>query len=1216
MFLYRGYVTLMRRIQELRVCGRFRVLQQFGVGFGILMLLIAAGSSAFASSVSGDPFTGMALRFDEFQIAHSKFLAKRDGSGSVRIDKPDWPMWRYDAARSANAPHQLSEQLHLQWKRQLPNPRRAWPHQWDDHGKLDFDVSYSPVVMDELVFVPSNVTDSVTAYSIEDGAEKWRFYTDGPVRLAPAAYGGRLYFTSDDGYLYCLQAQSGELLWTFRGGPSDHRLLGNERIINFWPARGGPVVKDGTVYFTAGIWPLHGIFIYALDAESGDVVWVNDTTSSDVAPLPHGGAYGFGGLAPQGYIAAAGEELVVSGGRGPAGCFDRRTGQVVRINPRDGHKGGGGYGVSADGMGIERNSMLAERVETLSDQIGGEVFYKLAAYDRLLVTTTGGTIYCFGPEEVEPTLHRYTPRPLGAQDDKWNQIAEQLLDALGESEGYALMLGGGSGNLLRELLVQSELHVTVVEKDARAVRALRDELVGAGMYGRRAAVIQAEPATFSVQPYLFSLIVSEDAAAAGIVAEVSVVEPILNRLRPYGGIAWLGASWRQARSLQAAASEAAVDQVDAEARAVKRVFHLRRGTHLFARRGGPLTGAGQWTHQYHDAANTLMSGDQRVRLPLGVLWYGGPNNHNILPRHSGGPRPQVAGGRQVFLGVETIAARCVYTGRQLWQRQFPGIGHPFTNMQLEQRWSQGRGVYMTNIPGATYIGSPFVTLPDSVYLRYDGRIYRLDPATGQTLGEFSLPGTSVQELYDDENAPDWGHISVQGDFLVTTHEPHIFEDQDLGWTDSYSGTSSKRLVVMDRFDGTVLWQREAEIGFRHQAIVSAGNTLFVIDGLSENALNYLARRGQQPQEDSVIYALELKSGQTRWQADSEVFGTFLLYSNEHDILIEGGSQDLRRRLDDEPRQITARRGGNGEIIWQGGRFTLPATVHGEMLIPGRPGTARSIVTGQPWLRRRQHTDHRSEWTYRRDYGCNTLNASEHLLFYRTGYAGFYDLAHDTGTGTLSGVRSGCTANMIAADGVLNMLDYTRSCTCSYGLQTSTALIHMPDDSNIEFWTRHDAALPDPQRHGINFGAPGRRVSGSGVVWYDRDGTHRRHPSAIQDSGGSIDWVAASFRQVNGPIVIDELLETHYTIRLHFAELDQDISAGRRTFDVLINGTEVLSDFDIVAKTGRPFRATVQQFTVETAEGALNIELRKTDRSDHEPIINGIELAARHVAASP
>jgi len=635
---------------------------------------------------------------------------------------------------------------------------------------------------------------------------------------------------------------------------------------------------------------------------------------------------------------------------------------------------------------------------------------------------------------------------------------------------------------------------------------------------------------------------------------------------------------------------------------------------VFAQRGGPLTGAGQWTHQLHDSANTLVSEEQLARLPLGLLWFGGPNNHNILPRHAGGPRPQIAGGRQVYLGVENIAARCVYTGRQLWDMPYPGIGHPFTNMELEERWTDGEQVYMTNIPGATYIGSPFVTLPDSVYLRYDSKIHRLNAATGEVINQFALPGRSVQALYGDE-APDWGHISVSGDFLISTTEPHIFEDQELGWLESYSGTSSGIVVVMNRYSGDVLWTREAKVGFRHNAIISSGNTLFLIDGLSENAIEHLARRGEVPEDVSRIFALELGTGDVLWENDANVFGTFLLYSKAHDILIESGSQDLRRTIEDEPREMLARRGSTGDMLWErSGSFTVPAAIIGDMLIPGRPGTARSLLTGEDWLRVQPLTGESSGWSYSRTYGCNTLNASKYLLLYRTGYAGYFDLEHDTGTGTFSGFRSGCTANMIAAEGLVNALDYTRSCTCSYQNQTSLAMIHMPGDTNIENWTRYDASPPNPEGYGINLGAPGRRVDhDSGRVWFDEEGTMRRHPSAIQKNADtiadSIDWVAASGKEMteeDNSITLYDLLDTTYTLRFHFAELEEDVEVGERVFDVLVNGEEIVSNYDIMEKTGGHLRGTYEEFTV-LSDMTMTIEFLKSEEAERDPFINGIEL---------
>ncbi len=1155
----------------------------------------------------------MCLTFHAGPSAHANEAAS-DGVHSAGEDLPgartDWPMWRYDASRSAATPLELPEELHLQWVRELPEPERAWGYQADDKGNLDFDVSYSPVVMGDLIFVPSNATDSVTAYRIEDGRERWRFYADGPVRFAPVAWNHRVYFVSDDGHLYCVDAETGAFHWRFRGGPSDHRLLGNERIIDVWPARGGPVIENGTIYFAAGVWPMHGVFIYALDAESGKVEWVNDTTGSDVVPgYKLGGSGDIGAIAPQGYLAASGNRLVVSGGRSLPIFLNRRTGEVDRsrgayvVDARTAARPLGGYAVHAvdgGGVGRKRNAMLARRVDALSDQIRGEVFEKLAARDRLFVVTKDGSLFCFGPEKVEPQRHAYDPAPLRSGEPTWVEVADGLLDRLGESEGYALVLGAGSGNLLRELLARSELHIVVVEADADRVRALRDELTAAGMYGLRAAVIEAEPATFSVQPYLFRLVVSEDAADMG--AEPAVFANVLNLLRPYSGLAWLGASEQDLPGLREAATTANVGQVSVEA----------RSGHLFAKRGGPLRGAGQWTHQYHDPAQTLLSRDRRVRLPLGVLWFGGPTHQNVAARHSYSPRPHVVRGRLVFLGDHSISARDVYTGRPLWEQTFENVGYPW----------QTTGTYRL---GAAHIGSPFVTMPDSIYLRYEGRIYRLDPATGATLDTFQPPGRTVQEIYDDPRLAaylNWGHLSVQGDYLITTSEPHLFEDQDLGRLHSLTGTSSRRLVVMDRHDGTVLWQRAAQAGFRHTAMVSAGDTLYVIDGLSDNALNRLARRGQTPQEPSRIMALDLDSGEERWTSESKVFGTFLLYSEEHAILIEGGSIDGNfhhsRQLEDEPDGIAARRGSDGEIVWRANHFELPAAIRGAMLIPGRPrgGPARSVLTGEPWSRETVPGT-KTLWQYRRsNIACDLFNASENLLLFRSGYAGFFDLEHDSGTGQFSGFRSGCTSNMIAADGVLNAPDYTRTCRCAYPLQTSLALIHMPDDSNLEFWTRYDASPPDPANHGLNFGAPGRRVDRTGRVWHHASGTHRRHASAIEDPGGGIRWVAASAREIenNEPMVIENLLDAKYTVRLHFAELDEGVGPGRRVFDVLIDSRKVLRGYDIVAAAGGSLRGTVQEFSVD-ADGEMTVEFRQSESSALAPLISGIEIFAKEGASA-
>ena len=114
----------------------------------------------------------------------------------------DWPTWRGDGMRSCASEQALPVDLKLHWSRYLGKPDPAF----DYHFRLCADESYEPVAAGGLVFVPSNITDSVTAYDLSTGAEKWRFITEGPVRFAPVVGGGVVYFGSDDGHVYALDA--------------------------------------------------------------------------------------------------------------------------------------------------------------------------------------------------------------------------------------------------------------------------------------------------------------------------------------------------------------------------------------------------------------------------------------------------------------------------------------------------------------------------------------------------------------------------------------------------------------------------------------------------------------------------------------------------------------------------------------------------------------------------------------------------------------------------------------------------------------------------------------------------------------------------------------------------------------------------------------------------------------------------------------------------
>jgi beta-glucosidase len=78
----------------------------------------------------------------------------------------------------------------------------------------------------------------------------------------------------------------------------------------------------------------------------------------------------------------------------------------------------------------------------------------------------------------------------------------------------------------------------------------------------------------------------------------------------------------------------------------------------------------------------------------------------------------------------------------------------------------------------------------------------------------------------------------------------------------------------------------------------------------------------------------------------------------------------------------------------------------------------------------------------------------------------------------------------------------------------------------------------------------------------------------------------------------------YTIRLHFAE-EYWTTAGSRIFNVSIDGTQVLTNFDILATAGGEYKAVVEQFTeVAPANGTFTIAFATVKDNAQ---VNGIEI---------
>jgi outer membrane protein assembly factor BamB len=1161
---------------------------------------------------------------------------------------------------------------------------------------MQFDAATRPVVAGTTLFAGSSREDCVFAIDTRSGDLKWRFFADGPVRFPPLAWEGRVYFVSDDGHLYCLEGASGALSWRFRGGPRERPILGNGRLVSTWPARGAPVLVDGTVYFAAGIWPFMGIFLHALDARTGRVLWTNEGDGSIYIPQPHR-ADSFAGVAPQGVLASAGDNLLVPGGRSVPACYDRRTGKLIHFRLADTQRRGGSEvavagevyfcggavfdletglqvgelgatpvvagesafyagrdntGVAAlripaievqettDKSGkktskrqwpkVKASAFKAPRVEALIragdrlyggsagqvwalDPEGGATLWSadvegtpvdlVAADDRLFVSTREGCLYCFGADRGQPAFFR---RKAAAPSAPAEARARAVLEAAGVRSGYAIVHGAGDGRRIEDLVRQSDLRLVVVDPDAGKVGSLRSRLSEAGLYGPRVSVLPGDPGSFPFPPSLASLIVCGE----GSLKDRESAGRLFSALRPYGGAAWVPQEAASADDLGAWLPEAAV---------------RTGGDHLLITRPGAPPGAADWTHEHADAANTRVSADLRVRAPLGILWFGGSSNEGILPRHGHGPQPQVVDGRLFIQGPDVIRAMDIYTGRVLWETRLPGVGGLYNNV-LHQ-------------PGANATGTNFVSAPDGVYVAYGTACARLDPATGRVMSEFTLPpAAGVKE------PPLWGYLSLHEDLLVGGAEPlvgklpvmptdpRLGDDdpvQDMKSTISRRGfgkfdadnySSSRRLVALGRHDGKARWQAVSRYGFRHNGICIGGGRLYAIDRYSGLQLDRMRKRGELPDAEPRLVALDLNTGKELWIAGSGVFGTWLSYSSGHDILVEAG-RIAKDTLEDEAKGMRAWRASDGAALWERKDFQGPAMIQGDLILMA--GKACDIRTGRPVARFHPLTGIPVEWIWTRQYGCNTPSASRNLLLFRSGAAGYFDLARDGGTGNFGGFRSSCTNNLVAAGGVLCVPDYTRTCTCSYQNQASVALMPMPE---AEMWTYFGSTEVGGtiRRVGVNLGAPGDRRGEDGTLWIEHPGLAGKSPSvpvrtvpdkpemfrfnALSVGGRGLPWVAASGARGLKTIAItldkDGKKERFYDVWLHF--LEPDPAAGPRPFHVSIQGREALRDFDPGREAGGPRRAVVKEFLRVPVKKDLVVELVPAGTA--ETVLCGVEVS--------
>lgn len=173
-----------------------------------------------------------------------------------------WPVYRHDFERSGARETSLPATLSAGWTTPLG-------------GELT-----PPIIAGGCVYVAQKDRDAVVALDLKTGRERWRFIAGGRVDSAPTWHAGSLYFGCADGRIYCLDAERGELAWSYLAAPEDRQMVVEDRIESVWPVHGSLLIAKEPASGRMAVWALAGrnmfldggLFLSLLDARTGELI--------------------------------------------------------------------------------------------------------------------------------------------------------------------------------------------------------------------------------------------------------------------------------------------------------------------------------------------------------------------------------------------------------------------------------------------------------------------------------------------------------------------------------------------------------------------------------------------------------------------------------------------------------------------------------------------------------------------------------------------------------------------------------------------------------------------------------------------------------------------------------------------------------------------------------------------------------------------------------
>ncbi len=172
---------------------------------------------------------------------------------SPSMNPAHWPTYRHDPTRSGATGASIDAELQEAWEVELG-------------GRLT-----QPVVAEGRMYVADVDRHTIHALDANTGKRLWSHIAGGRVDSPPTCDCGRLLFGAADGYVTCLRAADGAVVWRFLVAGIDQRTVAFDQLESVWPVHGSVLVQDGVATVVAGrsMYLDGGLWFCRLDAETG-----------------------------------------------------------------------------------------------------------------------------------------------------------------------------------------------------------------------------------------------------------------------------------------------------------------------------------------------------------------------------------------------------------------------------------------------------------------------------------------------------------------------------------------------------------------------------------------------------------------------------------------------------------------------------------------------------------------------------------------------------------------------------------------------------------------------------------------------------------------------------------------------------------------------------------------------------------------------------------